>query len=82
MPRSTTAHVFIDANTALHFKRPDQIDWRTLANANEVVLVAAPVLLRELEQQKVINGSSKLKDRAADYTRIPQVTDPSDAVSV
>ena len=69
MPRSTTAHVFIDANTALHFKRPDQIDWRTLANANEVVLVAAPILLRELEEQKVINGSSKLKDRAADYIK-------------
>ena len=69
MPRSTTAHVFIDANAALHFKRPDQIDWRTLAKANEVVLVAAPVLLRELEQQKVINGSSKLKDRAADYIK-------------
>ena len=69
MPRSTSAHIFIDANTALHFKRPDQIDWRTLVNANDVVLVAAPVLLRELEEQKVINGSSKLRDRAADYIK-------------
>ena len=69
MPRDSTAHVFIDANTALHFKRPDQIDWRTLADANEVVLVAAPVLLRELEEQKLINGSSKLKDRAAAYIK-------------
>ena len=69
MPRSTTAHVFIDANSALHFKRPDQIDWRTLANANEVVLVAAPVLLQELEEQKVINRSSKLRERAADYVK-------------
>ena len=69
MPRGTTAHVFIDANTALHFKRPDQIDWRTLADANEVALVAAPILLRELEEQKVINGSLKLKNRAADYIK-------------
>ena len=69
MPRSTTAHVFIDANSALHFKRPDQIDWRTLAKANEVVLVAAPVLLQELEEQKVINRSSKLRERAADYVK-------------
>ncbi|MCY3762501.1 MAG: hypothetical protein OXH50_14730 [Gemmatimonadetes bacterium] len=69
MARSTTVRVFIDANTALHFKRPDQIDWRTLANAIEVVLVAAPVLLRELEEQKIINGSSKLRERAADYIR-------------
>ena len=69
MPRSTTVHVFIDTNTALHFMRPDQIDWRTLANANEVVLVAAPVLLRELGHQQVINSSSKLKARAADYIK-------------
>ena len=69
MPRSTTVRVFIDANTALHFRRPDQIDWRILAKANEVVLVAAPVLLRELEEQKVINGSSKLRRRAADYIK-------------
>lgn len=67
MQRSITTYVFLDTNTALHFKRPDQIDWRTLANANEVVLVAAPVLLRELEQQKFINGSSKLRVRAAEY---------------
>ena len=69
MPRSTTARVFIDANSALHFRRPDQINWRTLANANEVVLVAAPVLLQELEEQKVVNRSSKLRDRAADYMK-------------
>ena len=69
MPRSTTAHVFLDANAALHFKRPDQIEWRTLANANEVVLVAAPILVQELEEQKVINRSSKLRDRAAEYIR-------------
>lgn len=69
MPSRTTARVFIDANTALHFKRPDQIDWRTLVNADEVVLVAAPVLLRELEEQKVINRSSKLRKRAADYIK-------------
>ncbi len=69
MQRSITTYVFLDTNTALHFKRPDQIDWRTLANANEVVLVAAPVLLRELEQQKSINGSSKLRSRAAEYIK-------------
>ena len=67
MPRSTTVHIFIDSNTALHFKRPDQIDWCTLANANKVILVAAPVLLRELEQQKIGNRSPKLRERAADY---------------
>lgn len=41
-------YAFIDTNTAPHFKRPDQIDWRTLADAKVVVLVVAPILLREL----------------------------------
>lgn len=69
MSRLSTAHVFVDANTALHFKRPDQIDWCTLADANEVVLVGAPILLRELEHQKVVNRSRKLRERATDYIK-------------
>src|SRR4051812_13913095 len=64
MHQSGLTHVFLDANTALHFKRADQIDWCSLAETADVVLVAAPVFLRELEQQKVHNPSRKLRDRA------------------
>jgi hypothetical protein len=64
-----TAYVFIDANTALHFKRPDQIDWQRLTNAGEVSLVAAPILLRELESQKIVNASRKLRERATEYIK-------------
>ena len=69
MAHLPVAYVFIDANTALHFRRPDQIDWCALVDANEVVLVGAPILLRELENQKIVNGSGKLRDRAADYVK-------------
>lgn len=65
----TTAHIFIDANAALHFLRPDQIDWLRLTGANHVLLVAAPIFLRELENQKVHNPSKKLRVRAADYVK-------------
>ncbi len=69
MPPPLTIHVFVDTNTALHFRRPDQIDWVALTGAQKVVLVASPVLLRELEEQKVHNRSARLRDRADKYIR-------------
>jgi hypothetical protein len=57
-------HVFLDTNIALHFRRADQIDWLALTSAPGVVLVVAPVLLRELEREKVHNPSRKLRERA------------------
>ncbi|MCY3750530.1 MAG: hypothetical protein OXG54_03935 [Gammaproteobacteria bacterium] len=69
MSNLATVYVFIDANTALHFKRPDQVDWLKLTDAGEVVLVATPILLKELEEQKIINNSRKLRERAAKYIK-------------
>lgn len=69
MPSQSIAHVFIDANTALHFKRPNEIDWQLLTGTGAIVLVAAPILLRELEKQKIFNPSRKLRERAATYVR-------------
>jgi hypothetical protein len=57
-------YIFLDANSVLHFKRPDQIDWCKLTKAPAVVLLAAPILLRELELQKVHNKAPILRDRA------------------
>jgi len=65
----TVAYVFIDTNTALHFKRPPEIDWLSLTKANQVVLVAAPVLMYELDKQKVHNPSKKLRERADTYVK-------------
>lgn len=65
MPDSDcVAHVFIDTNIALHFRRMDEIDWQQLTGVDKVVLVIAPVLIRELEDQKVGNHSRKIRDRA------------------
>lgn len=65
----TTAHIFVDANAALHFLRPDQLDWLRLTGADEVLFIAAPVFLREIENQKVHNPSKKLRARAAEYVK-------------
>ena len=69
MSKSATVYVFIDANTALHYQRPEQIDWLKLTGAGEVVLVAAPILLRELEEKKVFIKSQKLRERAGTYIK-------------
>lgn len=41
-----------DANVALHYRPFDEIDWCSLLDATEVVLVLTAVFLREVEQQK------------------------------
>lgn len=69
MTEAKTAHIFLDTNTALHFQRPDQIDWCELAGCNQAILVGAPILHRELEKEKVHNPSGKLRKRAGAYTK-------------
>ena len=69
MLKSVTKYVFIDTNIALHFKRPDQVDWLKLTGADKVVLVAAPIILRELEKQKVSHKSQKLRERADNFIK-------------
>jgi hypothetical protein len=69
MPSDHTAHVFIDTNIPLHFQRPDQIDWCNLTGSHTVNLVAAPILLRELERQKVHNPSRILRERAGAFVK-------------
>jgi PIN domain len=57
-------HIFPDTNALLHFKRPDRIDWPTLLGTKPITLVVTPVLIRELEEQKVTNSVRKLRERA------------------
>jgi hypothetical protein len=79
MTEVKVAHIFLDTNTALHFQRPDQIDWCGLTGCDEAVLVGAPILHRELEKQKIHNPSGKLRKRAAAYIKwlVEFVRDPA-----
>lgn len=69
MTEAKTAHILIDTNLALHYLRPDQVDWCALTGCSQVVLVATPTFIRELEKQKVQNPSAKLRKRAGTYIK-------------
>lgn len=79
MTKPGVAHIFLDANTALHFQRPDLIDWCGLTGCKQAVLVGSPILHRELEHQKVHNPSGKLRKRTAAYIKwlVEFVRDPA-----
>ena len=63
----TPVFVFMDTNIAMHFLRPDQINWTQYTRSQEVVLVATPIFLRELDRQKFEHNSRKLRERARNY---------------
>ena len=58
------AYIFLDTNALLHFRRPDSIDWQKLAGARSIRLIVTPIVLSELDDQKVTNRSRKGRDRA------------------
>lgn len=55
---------FPDTNLFLHYRPLDEIDWCSLLQVSAVEIKIAPVVTRELEEQKNLNPSRKLKDRA------------------
>lgn len=61
--------VFPDTNYFLHFKSIDQVDWCTVLGAESVMIVIAPVVLRELNTKKDIGYTKKLRQRAASALR-------------
>jgi rRNA-processing protein FCF1 len=65
MTLATKKTVVVDTNLFLHYKRPDQLNWKALQSAN-VELVIMAVVIRELEKVKNFGSSSRLKTRAAD----------------
>ena len=64
MPLQRVA-AFPDTNLFLHSRPVNEIDWCSLLQSGAVELKIAPVVTRELEEQKTLNPSRKLKERAA-----------------
>lgn len=56
--------ILIDTNIILHFRRLDELDWCDLAGVTSCSLIVTPVLMRELERNKVSNPNTKLRQRA------------------
>ena len=74
--------VFPDTNLFLHYRSLNEIDWCSLLHSSTVEIEIAPVVARELEKQKTLNPSKKLRDRAATALKLlhkhlanPQVRD-------
>lgn len=59
-------YVFPDTNLLLHFQRIDQLNWRELTGADEIVLVLAPIVIRELERAKDQPQHRGARQRARD----------------
>ena len=58
------AAIFPDTNVFLHYRRLTEIDWCALLKVKTVTIMIAPVVTGELEEQKNLNPSRKLRDRA------------------
>lgn len=61
---------FPDTNLFMHFRPICEIDWRGLLQASCVEIKIALVVTRELEEQKTLNPSRKLRERAATSLRL------------
>jgi len=56
---------FLDTNIFLHYETIDHIDWQSHFESDEIVLIIAPVVIRELNRHKDFPSSPKPRDRAA-----------------
>lgn len=57
-------YVFLDTNIFLHYQPFDQIKWTELLNVPSVVLVATPIVVRELDEHKDQHKVSAIRARA------------------
>jgi hypothetical protein len=67
---ATEIAIFPDTNLFLHYRPLNEIDWCSLLRSNAVEIEIAPVVTRELEVEKTLNPSRKLRDRAATALRL------------
>lgn len=57
-------YAFIDTNIFLHYQPFDQIKWTEILDSTNVVLIATPVVIRELDEHKDQHRISGIRDRA------------------
>lgn len=61
-------YLFVDTNILLHYRRMEELDWLALSKSAEVVIVLCPVVVRELDRQKVSHPQKKFRTRAQEIT--------------
>lgn len=55
--------LFLDTNIYLHCRLVEEINWPQPVGADSVEIVVPRVTLHELDKQKNINASSKIRER-------------------
>lgn len=61
--------IFLDTNIYLHYKFFPEIPWETLLEAQDVILAVPPIIHNELEKQKYLASSSRIRERAESVVR-------------
>jgi len=61
--------VFPDTNLFLHYRQINEIDWTGLLQVHQVEIKIAPTVTRELEEQRVVHQSRKIRERATSALR-------------
>jgi len=64
--------VFPDTNLFLHYRAINEIDWCALVKAHPLEIKIAPVVTRELEEQRVVHQVRRIRDRAASAIKLLQ----------
>lgn len=64
--------IFPDTNLFLHYRLINEIDWCGLVQARPVEIKVAAVVTRELEEQRVVHQSRKIRERAGSAVKLLQ----------
>jgi rRNA-processing protein FCF1 len=65
--KSVTA--FLDTMIFLHFKLFDEVDWRTVLQADNITIIILPVIVGELDKQKDTHTNQKIRKRAKSVSK-------------
>jgi hypothetical protein len=65
------AAVFPDTNVFLHYRAINEVDWCALVKARPVQIMIAPMVPRELEEQRIVHPVRKVRDRATSAIKLP-----------
>jgi hypothetical protein len=71
MSPQTTA-IFPDTNLFLHYRPVNEIDWCALLKTRPVQIKIAPVVTRELEEQRIVHPVRKIRERATSAIKLLQ----------
>lgn len=62
-------NLLVDTNILLHYRPLDEIDWPREVGADEVEILIAPTLIRELEKHKASSPIKQVRKRAVDRVK-------------